>query len=244
MNLGFDLSGQWLVDDGVSEYRAQLTQKQDHVIGMYDFPIGHHGHIDGFVLGNVFEFRWDQPANQRAGEGKLVVALDGRSMAGVWAYDPGAYDSGLTGSGRWTFRRQAPDTDLERLYARLKARLAARKYLEVAGSSPITWAFMKAGGALTDPRAVAVIDARAIAESPSHTFERVKGWFQSVLSGPRGEGLLLFVYSRPVATLVDEIRKSHFYAGSKSVTAGAYDLSSDMHWLSYTGPWEAEVFDS
>jgi hypothetical protein len=239
-----DLSGQWQVDDGSSKYNVELTQKQDHVIGMYDFPVGHHGHIDGFVHGNVFDFRWDQPVNQRAGVGKLVIASDGRTMHGTWSYDPEAYNSGLAGGGCWSFQRQGLDTEILRFYDRLKAHLAERKYLGVERTLPIQWAFLKPAGALADPRVVAVIDARSITEPPSRTFERVKEWFHKTVGGRRGEGLLLFVYSWPPATIVDEIRGSHFYAGSIPVTAGAYDLSSDKHWLSYSGPWETDVFGS
>jgi hypothetical protein len=244
MDATVDLSGQWQVDDGSVKYNARLTQKQDRVVGTYDLPVGHHGHIDGFLIGNVFEFRWDQPVNRRAGVGRLILASDGQTMAGTWSYDPQAYNSGLTGGGRWTFYRQGLDAGLSRLYDRLKARLAERKYLGVERSLPIQWAFLRPAGALTDPRVIAVIDARSITEPPSATFERVKDWFQKTIGGHRGEGLLLFVYSRPPATLVDEIRRSHFYAGSIAVTAGAYDLATDSHWLSYPGPWETDAFGS
>lgn len=136
------------------------------------------------------------------------------------------------------------NTSLSGFYDRLKDRLTERKYLGVERISPIQWAFMKPAGAIADPRVIAVIDARSIAEPPSRTFERVDDWFQKAIGRRRGEGLLLFLYFRPAATLVDEIRKSHFYAGSIPVTAGAYDLSTGKYWLSYSGPWETDIFSS
>src|SRR5574340_859669 len=105
MSMNTDVSGEWEVDDGSSKYKTNLVQEQNHVIGMYEFPPGHHGHIDGFLQGNVFTFRWDQPSNKRAGEGKLILSPDGGTMSGIWSYDPEAYNSGVTGGGRWTFRR-------------------------------------------------------------------------------------------------------------------------------------------
>lgn len=244
--MSFDLSGTWQVNDGSSTYHVQLTQQQSHVVGLYDFPPGHHGHIDGFVQGDGFTFRWDQPSNQRAGSGDLYIAEDGHTMSGSWSYDPSAYNSGLVGSGRWTFRREGIDPVLARFHNWLNARLAANGYVPVGTVAPVQWAFLRPAGGLYDPRLIAVVDGRQLAEAPSTTFERIRDWFQRTRGGGMrgGEGLLLFVYSAPTATLIEELKASRFYAGNGAVEAGAYDLATGKHWLSYSGSWETDIFAS
>jgi len=98
----FDLTGEWIVDDGNSLYKVRLSQIDNRVSGVYDLQ---EGSIDGVVESNVFKLHWDQPANLRAGTSELVIARDGRRMQGTWYYDPMPYGVPLAGGGQWTFRR-------------------------------------------------------------------------------------------------------------------------------------------
>src|SRR5438067_1352146 len=98
-----DLTGNWTVRDGASTYTLRLTQLGTHVGGVYEHQ---QGSIDGTVEGNVLKLRWDQPNNQRAGYGELIIAADGNSMTGTWSYDSQAYGSRLQGGGQWSFSRR------------------------------------------------------------------------------------------------------------------------------------------
>lgn len=97
-----NLTGDWVIDDDASLHKLRLMQLGNQVSGVYDLQ---QGKIDGFVEFNVVKLRWDQPGNQRGGEAQMVIEPDGKTMTGTWSYDPRVYNSGLTGSGRWTFRR-------------------------------------------------------------------------------------------------------------------------------------------
>jgi hypothetical protein len=99
-----DLTGDWVIHDGALQYNLRLTQLRNRVSGVYD---SEQGTIDGLIEGNRLRLRWDQPGNQRGGESQMVITPDGKSMSGTWSYDPRIYNSGLTGSGQWTFRRKA-----------------------------------------------------------------------------------------------------------------------------------------
>jgi hypothetical protein len=136
------------------------------------------------------------------------------------------------------------DAAMARLYRQLQARLLDRHFVEVAPAPPLLCAFLKPAAGLGDTRVLGVIDGRRTTDAVPRLFERVAPWFERVTGGHRGDGLLLFVYAPALATTVDAIRQSRFYAGSIPVTAGAYDLTSDGHWLSYGGAWDADLFGS
>jgi hypothetical protein len=242
MSTTVDLSGTWRIDDGASTYPVQLTQKLAHVVGMYDMPGGHHGQIDGFVSGGFFEFRWDQPSNRRGGTGNVRVANDGMSMEGTWLYDPTAYDSGLSGSGNWNFRRDESSGALGALHDRLKQHMTPKGYLEVEGVAPLQWGFVKPAGTFREAYEIGVFDARNSRESVSQTFDRVSNWFVRASGGGRAKGLLLFVYVRPEGTITREIEQARFFADGIAVAAGAYDLVSGSYWLSSPYEWKDEVF--
>jgi hypothetical protein len=241
MSTTFDLSGTWQVDDGASSYPVQLTQKLEHVDGMYDMPEGQHGRIDGWVSRNIFWFRWDQPSNRRGGTGNVRVANDGMSMEGTWLYDPAAYGSGLNGSGNWSFRRDESSGGLDALHDRLKQHMEPKGYLEVEGVAPLQWGFVKPADTSHPARKIGIFDARNSRESLSQTFDRVSNWFVQASGGGATTGLLLFVYVRPDRTITREIEEqARFYVGGIAVAAGAYDLVSSSYWLSYE--WKDQIF--
>jgi hypothetical protein len=112
-----DLTGEWVIHDGALPYNLRLTQLRNHVSGVYDKE---QGTIDGLLEGNVLRLQWNQPGNRRGGESQMVIAPDEKSMSGTWSYDPRQYNSGLTGSGQWTFLRKTaspngPAAAVERL---------------------------------------------------------------------------------------------------------------------------------
>ena len=94
-----DLTGEWVVDEA---YAAHLKQQGTTVSGTYDFQ---GGTLEGTVEGRMAKLRWYQPGNRRGGPTEMTIAPDGQSMTGTWTRDPTVYNSGLTGSGTWTFRR-------------------------------------------------------------------------------------------------------------------------------------------
>lgn len=231
--MSVNLSGTWHVNDGSSTYSVQLTQEQNHVVGLYAFPAGHHGHIDGYVKGDEFSFRWDQPSNQRAGWGNLQIFDEGHTMSGTWSYDASAYGSGQTGSGQWVFRREGIEPVVAHFHDWLSARLAAKGYVRLEAVATIQRAYMKQdvfGGHYV----VGVVDARRSTESIARTFQRVEGWFANAI-GRREHGVILFLYSPALATTIEEINQTTFTAGSASVFPGAYDLSTNKYWLSARG---------
>jgi hypothetical protein len=238
MSTNIDLAGRWEITDQSSSYRADLVHKQAHVTGKYDIPGGHHGEIDGFVSGTLFEFHWDQrSSNGKTGTGKLTISDGGMSMEGDWYYDP------MTYGGRWNFRRVGANPALGELHDRFANKLRGKGYSEVATMPPLQWGFLYPAQQLWPSWLIGVVDARGSHESPAKTFERVSTWFESTTGGLQGNGLLLFLCERPEATWRDEICESHFYAGNIPVAAGAYDLVSGKHWLSNPGEWESQLFD-
>ncbi|MBV8611957.1 MAG: hypothetical protein JO034_31510, partial [Singulisphaera sp.] len=100
-----DLTGEWIVYEASFSYALHLKQQGTTVSGTYDFQ---GGTLEGTVEGRTAKLRWDQPGNRRGGPSEMTIAPDGQSMTGTWAYDPTVYNSGLTGSGTWTFRRKSP----------------------------------------------------------------------------------------------------------------------------------------
>lgn len=100
-----DLTGDWIVDDGNSQYDARLQQAGDRVSGEYDLP-GGTGILDGCVDGDQVSLSWDQPFNQRGGGARMEISPDGRELDGKWHYDPAKYNCGLRGKGKWTFYRK------------------------------------------------------------------------------------------------------------------------------------------
>jgi hypothetical protein len=240
MSAVIGLTGNWLINDGSRAYSARLVQLGTRVSGVYD---QNQGKIDGNVDRSTVQIRWDQPGNRRAGNSELIIAADGKSMTGMWSYDPMAYGSGLSGGGQWTFTKQGEshDAELQQFYQSLKARLRAKRYQEIQGGSAGDLFFIKPAGGLSDTTLIAVIDARSISESVNEIFGRLKNWFQQAAGGPRAQGLLLLVYSNPSAHAVDEVKQAKLYAGNISVDAFAYDLNHHTHWSSYSG-LEGELF--
>jgi hypothetical protein len=100
-----DLTGDWIIDDGNSQYDARLKQVGSHVSGEYDLP-GGTGFLDGLVEGNQVTLSWDQKFNQRGGGVGMEISSDGKKLDGKWNYDPEKYGSGLRGKGKWTFYRK------------------------------------------------------------------------------------------------------------------------------------------
>lgn len=100
-----DLTGDWIIDDGNSQYDVRLKQAGSHVSGEYDLP-GGTGFLDGLVEGNQVTLSWDQKFNQRGGEARMEISSDARKLDGKWNYDPAKYSSGLRGKGKWTFYKK------------------------------------------------------------------------------------------------------------------------------------------
>jgi hypothetical protein len=58
-----DLSGDWIINDGTSLHKLQLTQLGNQVSGVYDWQ---QGTIEGLVEGNVLKLRWDHRETNEA----------------------------------------------------------------------------------------------------------------------------------------------------------------------------------
>ena len=125
--------------------------------------------------------------------------------------------------------------DISGFYQWLRPRLAGKGYTELAPIEPLQLGFFK-HGALSLPYVVAVKDATYTTDSPTKIFQRVEGWFQTLI-GRTGAGLLLFVCHQPLATTVEEIEKI-----GGQVVAGAYDLFTGRDRVPEHLGWRQEIF--
>lgn len=97
-----DISGNWVVDDPNSPYWLVLTQKGESITGYYTLQ---DGRVGGIFRAGVLELTWQQTGNRRGGTATLTLSPDQQVLSGSWQYNPKVFNSGLTGSGPWTFRR-------------------------------------------------------------------------------------------------------------------------------------------
>ncbi|MEY2497853.1 MAG: hypothetical protein QOD12_1409 [Verrucomicrobiota bacterium] len=105
--LGADVSGTWLVDDPNAHYTLTLKQEGDRVTGSYGLQ---GGQVSGIFRDGVLRLNWKQDQNRRGGGTVLTLSPDGQVLSGSWQYDPKVFNSGLTGSGTWAFRRSADNS--------------------------------------------------------------------------------------------------------------------------------------
>jgi hypothetical protein len=119
----------------------------------------------------------------------------------------------------------------------VRNRLLSKGYSELAPIVPLQAAFVKPS--VFGTSVIAITDARSTTDTPAVRFQRVQTWLNKLVGN--GRGLLLFVYSYPLATTVEEIEKAHFYTDSAAIDAGLYDLATGKHWLSYS-QFEQDVF--
>ena len=100
-----DLTGDWIIDDGNSQYDARLKQEGSRISGEYDLA-GGVGVLEGLVEGNQMTLSWDQTFNKRGGGARMEISPDGKKLDGKWNYDPAKYNSGFTSKGKWTFYKK------------------------------------------------------------------------------------------------------------------------------------------
>lgn len=128
--------------------------------------------------------------------------------------------------------------DIFEFYKQLRVRLIGKGYIELRPVEPLDTAFLKRG-LLNFGYLVAVKDAGNTTDTPKVIFQRTKDWFDRTM-GRNATGVLLFVYSQPLATTVEDIQKG-FYTGHASVGGGVYDLFTGKHWLSHYN-MEQDIF--
>lgn len=128
--------------------------------------------------------------------------------------------------------------DIFEFYNRLRVRLINKGYVELRPVMPLDMASLKRG-TLGFGYLVALKDARNTTDTPNVIFQRTKDWFDKTM-GNNATGVLLFTYSQPLATTVEEVQKG-FYTDHASVGGGVYDLFTGKHWLSHYN-MERDIF--
>lgn len=98
----FDINGEWIVEDASGNYSVYISQDGESFSGTYGYS---GGILYGTIKGREAQFTWKQNVNKVGGQAQFTLSEDGKTFSGAWQYDPNIYNSGRTGEGTWTFRR-------------------------------------------------------------------------------------------------------------------------------------------